>query len=103
MISNRAIGTRRLSEQQRKILCWLLLAVRSVADFDYDVDDIVWHPHTTDKEHENCWRASLSRSLARLERQGLIIRVKGPQNLRTVGVRFTDLGRRAAESLSPSN
>jgi DNA-binding HxlR family transcriptional regulator len=54
---------------------------------------------TEDKALENVWRASVCRSLARLEKRGLVIRIKGSKKTRTVRVKFTDAGRKVAEAL----
>ena len=93
-----------MSKQQKAILLWLLGAVRDLESSDREdaslIEGIVWNPHTEDKERENCWRASLCRALARLETRGLITRIKGPKNARTIGIRFTQQGRRVAESIS---
>lgn len=95
-----------LSEQQKHVLCWLLGVVRNLEDIDSSAarrllrDGIHWLPHATDKERENCWRASLCRTLARLEKRGLVIRIKGRKNARTVRVVFTSEGRKVAEALS---
>ena len=95
-----------LSEQQRGVMRWLLRAVQSSENLN-DIDRpilslgaIEWRPRTVDKEGENCWRASLCRTLARLEKRGLITRIRGPKNARTVAVMFTDVGRKVAEALS---
>jgi hypothetical protein len=95
-----------LSAQQRAVLRWLLRSVRTLEGRD-DIearimlrDGIRWRPSTVDEESENCWRASPCRTLARLEKRGLITRLRGPKNARTIAVMFTDVGRRVAEALS---
>jgi len=95
-----------LSEQQKRVLRWLLAVVRNVEDIDSSAarsllrDGINWLPSTTDKERENSWRASLCRTLARLEKRGLVIRIKGRKKARTVRVMLTSEGRKVAEALS---
>lgn len=72
-----------LSEQQKLVLRWLLQAVRNLESNGSSAarsvvwEGIAWQPRAADKERENCWRASLCRSLSRLERRGLITRIKG--------------------------
>jgi hypothetical protein len=95
-----------LSGQQKLVLRWLLAAVRDLEKIDSCaarsvlLNGIAWQPRAADKEREACWRASLCRTLARLEQRGLITRVRGRKNLRTVRLKLTDQGRRVAESLS---
>jgi hypothetical protein len=99
-----------LSPLQRHILRWLIGQVRIAEQQDREgwfKGDVAWMltwvalvaDRTEDKALENVWRASVCRSLARLEKRGLVIRIKGPKKARTVGVRFTREGRRVAEAL----
>ena len=94
-----------LSEQQKRVLRWLLRVVRDLEDRNDRaarsllVEGIVWRPRAGDKESENSWRASLCGTLARMEQRGLITRIRGRKNARTVRVMFTDLGRRVADSI----
>jgi hypothetical protein len=94
-----------LSEQQKHVLRWLLQAVRALEGRNDSAarsllrDGIGWQPRTADKDRENCWRASLCRTLARLEQRGLLTRIRGRKNARTVRVLFTDQGRKVAESM----
>src|SRR5688572_8126653 len=88
-----------LSPQQRYILLWLITNVRLVeqADPRWLKDGIDWWHQwtpktadkTVDKSFENVWRASLCRSLARLEQWGLIQRIRGRKQGRTVRLRHT--------------
>ena len=99
-----------ISTQQRRILVWLINQVRSVEQdnrklLESEVDWLLkWSPQTADKVAdkalENVWRASLCRSLARLEQRGLVTRIRGPKKARTVRVLLTDEGRRVAETVS---
>ena len=95
-----------LSEQQKHVLRWLLAVVRNLEDNDTAAarsllrTGVDWLPRATNKERENCWRASLCRTLARLEKRGLVVRIKGRKNARTVRVVFTSEGRKVAEALS---
>ena len=65
---------------------------------------IAWEPQwkpklvdkTEDKSLGNVWRAYLCRSLGRLEKRGLIIRIKGHKQARTVRVMLTTEGRKMA-------
>jgi hypothetical protein len=98
-----------LSPMQRSILKWLVNWVRLVEERDPQSlkFGIAWEPVWThknqDKEQdralENVWRASLCRSLARLEKRGLITRIKGRKNGRTHSVMLTREGRQVAESI----
>jgi hypothetical protein len=90
-----------LSIQQRVILKWLLDCVRFAEKHNPQllVTGFAWTPQTNDIPRENAWRASLCRTLARLEKRGLITRIKGRKNARTVRVMLTSEGRRVAESL----
>lgn len=99
-----------LSSLQQSILKWLLYQVRSVeqADPKWLKYGIEWRPpwmpqlqdKAQDKALENVFRASLCRSLARLENRGLITRMRGRKNARTVNVMLTAEGRKVAEALS---
>ena len=95
-----------LSEQQKLVLRWLLAAVRDLESLNSGAarsllrDGIDWRPRAGDKHRENCWLASLCRTLARLEQRGLITRVRGRKNARTVRVKLTNQGRKLAEMLS---
>lgn len=100
-----------LSPLQRHILRWLIYEVRLAEQQDQwglFEGDVTWmlswtaqvaNP-TEDKSLENVWRASVCRSLARLEKRGLVIRIKGRKKARTLRVRLTDAGRKVAEALS---
>ena len=100
-----------LSPLQRCILQWLLYHVRLVEQEDprwlkEGIDWChPWKPMTTDKLEDKrleiVWRASLCRSLARLEKRGLIKRLRGRKQARTISVLLTDEGRKVAEALSP--
>jgi hypothetical protein len=100
-----------LSPLQLHILRWLISQVRIAEQQDrggWFHGDVAWMltwatqvpDRTEDKALENVWRASVCRSLARLEKRGLVIRIKGRKKARTVEVRFTPEGRRVAEALS---
>jgi hypothetical protein len=98
-----------LSFLQKTILTWLLNSVRVVEKRDPQslkfgiAWEPVWKHKSQDKEQdktfENVWRASLCRSLARLEKRGLITRIKGRKNARTHSVMLTREGRKVAESI----
>lgn len=93
-----------LSSQQRIILRWLLYHTRLVeqADPRWLEGGIAWVPQSvpkTNEAFENVWRASLCRSLARLENRGLITRIKGRKKARTLRVLLTPEGRKVVESL----
>lgn len=102
-----------LSFRQRHILTWLLERVRDAEKHHPELLETgiwwspQWKPSTNDalaeKASENAWRASLCRSLARLERRGLIMRLKGRKNARTTRVLLTAEGRKIAESLTLIN
>src|SRR5258707_9400685 len=96
-----------LSPLQLQILRWLLSQVRIAEQqdrelfeedgglFDGDVAWMfMWTPQVPDpmedRALENVWRASVCRSLARLEKRGLVIRIKGRKKARTVRVSLTD-------------
>jgi DNA-binding HxlR family transcriptional regulator len=95
-----------LSEQQKRVLRWLLAAVRDLESVRNAAarsllrEGIDWRPRAGNKERESCWRSSLCRTLARLEQRGLITRIRGPKNARTVRLKFTNQGRKTAEMLS---
>ena len=63
-----------------------------------------WEPKALDKYDdkrlENVWRASLCRTLARLERRGLVKRNRGRKQARTARVRLTPTGHRVAEAIA---
>ena len=90
-----------LSAQQRNILKWLINCVRFAEQHNPQllVTGFPWNPQPNDKSRENCWRASLCRTLSRLERRRLVTRIKGPQGRRTVRVMLTTEGRSVAEAL----
>ena len=98
-----------LSALQRYILTWLINRLRFAEQHDHQQLErgIYWWPEWTpktidkaeDKRLENVWRASLCRSLARLEHRGLLIRIRGRKQARTARVRLTDEGHRVAESI----
>lgn len=99
-----------LSPLQRHILRWLISQVRIAEQqdqwgpFEGGVSwMLMWAPRVPDriedKALENVWRASVCRSLARLEKRGLVIRIKGRKKARTVEVMFTPPGRKMAEAL----
>jgi hypothetical protein len=81
-----------LSSQQVRVLKWLLNCVRFAEQHNRQLleDGFPWNPKTQDKERENCWRASLCRALARLEKRGLITRIKGRKKARTSRVKLTE-------------
>lgn len=91
-----------LSVQQRHILQWLLTQACQAEKERPDLLEIgsIWALKCNNKADENSLRASYSRTLARLERRGLVIRIKGHKKTRTVRVALTAEGRRAAEALS---
>ena len=93
-----------LSLQQQIILICLLNEVRSAEKSDPQLleSGIEWRLHITDKKYENSMRASYCRSLARLERRGLITRIKGRKKVRTLRVLLTDQGRKIAEAMTAS-
>ena len=90
-----------LSPQQVRVLKWLLNCVLLAEQHNRQLleDGFPWNPQTQDKERENCWRASLCRAFARLEKRGLITRIKGRKKARTSRVKFTEKGRKLAESM----
>ena len=99
-----------LSPLQQYILRWLISRVQAIGHGDRQllkrgIDWMPeWTPKTTDKtedrRRENVWRASLCRSLARLEQRGLIQRIRGRKQARTARVRLTDEGHRVAEMIA---
>lgn len=99
-----------LSPLQQYILKWLFNRVQSIGHGDRQLLERgidwmpKWTPRTTnkaeDKRLENVWRASLCRSLARLERRGLIQRIRGRKQARTARVKLTDEGHRMAEAIA---
>jgi hypothetical protein len=99
-----------LSNQQRNILKWLLNRIRFAEQHDHQLleEGVAWEPQwkpkcydtTEDKALENVWRASLCRTLARLEKRGLITRIRGRKKARTVRVMLTREGRRVAEAIT---
>ena len=98
-----------LSPLQRQILRWLLSQVRTAEQQDgrsieggvaWEVSwDTQVQDRTEDKARENVWRSSVCRALARLEKRGLVIRIKERKKARTVEVMFTRPGRKMAEAL----
>ena len=98
-----------LSPLQRSILKWLLARLRFAQQHDQQLLKIgfSWEPHwkpkngdrAEDKANENVWRASLCRALARLEKRGLVIRIKGRKKARTVRVLLTAKGQQVAQTL----
>jgi hypothetical protein len=99
-----------LSPLQQSILKWLLSSVRFAEQHNRRLLErgIEWWPKwtpktadkTEDKRLENVWRASLCRSLARLEQRGLLVRIRGRNLARTMRVRLTAEGHRVAEALA---
>jgi DNA-binding MarR family transcriptional regulator len=94
-----------LSPLQQYILTWLIDHIPAAERLERGIDWFPqWIPQTTDqiedKRLENVWRASLCRSLARLEHRGLLIRVRGRKKARTARVRLTDEGHRVAETIA---
>jgi hypothetical protein len=83
-----------LSPLQQYILRWIINRVRYAEQHDRQQLERgiywwpEWTPRTTDKtedrRRENVWRASLCRSLARLEQRGLLIRIRGRKQVRMV-------------------
>jgi hypothetical protein len=99
-----------LSPMQQSILRWLLKCIligeqhnRQSANNAFAAKPS-WTPKTGTKDEsktrENVWRASVCRALARLEKRGLITRIKSRKKARTVRVRLTAEGRKVAESMS---
>ena len=91
-----------LSLQQRSILKWLINCVRfaeqhnrSLLETGFD-----WGITIQDKAGENSRRASLYRALARLEQRGLLIRIRGRKQARTMRVKLIPEGHRVAEELA---
>jgi hypothetical protein len=82
-----------LSSQQQAILKWLISRIRHAEQHNPQQlnSGIYWAPRwkpkcndqSEDKAQENAWRASLCRTLVRLEKRGLVSRVKGRKQLRT--------------------
>jgi hypothetical protein len=98
-----------LSLLQQYILRWLIARVSTGHDDSQLLERGIdwfpqWTPKTTnqteDRRLENVWRASLCRSLARLERRGLLTRIRGRKQARTARVRLTDEGHRIAETIA---
>ena len=99
-----------LSSQQQHILKWLINRVRFAEQHHPQLLEVgfdwmpQWKPkcenQAEDKALENVWRASLCRSLTRLERRGLITRIKGRKQARTMRVLLTIKGRKVAEAMS---
>jgi hypothetical protein len=99
-----------LSSLQQYILKWLINRVKTIGHGERQLLErgILWWPEwtpkttdkTEDKRLENVWRASLCRSLARLEQRGLIIRVRGRKQARTARVRLTAEGHQVAEAIA---
>jgi DNA-binding MarR family transcriptional regulator len=91
-----------LSVQQEHILRWLLRLTQEAEQGDSNVLEtgFQWGLKIADKRRENGRRASLGRTLRRLEGRGLIIRVKGRKKGRMVRVLLTPKGRRVAENIS---
>jgi len=90
-------GRSMLSWLQRSILRWLIEAAEQ-QNRDLLVTGVQWRLLVDDKEGENAFRSSICRTLARLERRGLIKRIKGRKNKRTVRVLLTESGRALAEA-----
>src|SRR5262245_26198487 len=92
----------KLSDQQQSILEWLLNRFRFAEQNNRQLLEVgfSWRTRTTDKARENSWRASVCRSLARLEKRRLITRIRGRKNVRTVRVKLTREGQRIAEGLT---
>jgi DNA-binding MarR family transcriptional regulator len=98
-----------LSSLQQYILTWLINHIPVGRDdrqlFERGIDWMPeWIPKTTDQTEdrrlENVWRASLCRSLARLERRGLVQCIRGRKQARTARVRLIDEGHRIAETIA---
>ena len=94
-----------LSSLQQILLKWLLGEVQFAEQNDPRLleNGFPWRINVTDKARENALRASICRSLARLENRGLITRLRGPKDLRTVRVVLTPLGRSVAETIDARN
>lgn len=90
-----------LSLQQQHILKWLLNSLRFIEQQQPKPLNvgISWRINISNKERENNTRASLCRSLSRLEQRRLITCIRGRKNRRTTKVMLTDEGRKMAESL----
>jgi hypothetical protein len=87
-----------LSPLQQSILKWLLTSVCFAEQHNRQLIERgidwwpEWMPKTTDnaedRRRENVWRASLCRSLARLEQRGLLIRIRDRMKARTARMRL---------------
>jgi hypothetical protein len=91
-----------LSPQQRNILKWLINCVRFAEQHNRSLlkTGFTWGINIQDKACENSRRASLCRSLARLEQRGLLIRIRGRKQTRTTRLRLTDEGHCLAEAIT---
>src|SRR5690242_17405801 len=91
-----------LSPQQRNILKWLINSVRFTEQHNRSLlkTGFAWRIHIKDKACENSRRASLCRSLARLEQRGLLICSRGRKQARTARVRLPPLGQCVAETIA---
>src|SRR5262245_6676549 len=82
-----------MSSLQKYILKWLLDRVRDTEQEDPALLGmgikwrVLWNPErkdpSEDKAREHVWRVSVCRSLDRLEKRGLIRRIRGDKNART--------------------
>jgi hypothetical protein len=90
-----------LSSQQQHILRWILRQTRQAEQSQPELLEtgFSWVILVNDKAAENSLRASYCRSLARLDKRGLITRIKGRKKARTSRVQLTSEGRRVAEAL----
>src|SRR5688572_30007178 len=91
-----------LSPQQRSILRWLIKCVHFAEQQSRSLLEtgFAWGITIKDKACENSRRASLCRSLARLEQRGLVKRISGRKQARTARVRLTPEGHRIAETIA---
>jgi len=91
-----------LSVQQQSIIKWLRECVHFAEQHNPQLllTGFPWSPQPTDRSRESAWRASLCRTLSRLERRGLITRIRGRKNERTVRVMLTSEGRAVSESIN---
>jgi DNA-binding MarR family transcriptional regulator len=95
------MSLRELSPQQRQVLRWLLENSRLIEELVPDLTNapVDYRVSVDDRTSENARRASFSRTMRRLEQRGLISKVKGAANRRTLRVALTSEGRRVAEAI----
>jgi hypothetical protein len=85
-----------------KDLKWLIKCVRFAEQHNPSLLEtgFAWGINIQDKAGENSRRASLCRALSRLERRGLLIRIRGRKRVRTARVKLTAEGQHVAEASS---